>query len=199
MPTIPIHLEVAKKLEKNLNITNNEDFYLGVIAPDAVNLNGFAQKEIRWKSHIRNTDLSIWRSNIRSFYLKNKNNYPKDFLLGYITHILTDIIFDDLFYIPIRNKMLNNSIPLNKTHELILEEMDSYASKSVIYNKVKINMKDIRNYYNIKNIDKKMLEEWHKKQINLTLREKTSTYITEDIINNLTENVNNELKKLISN
>ena len=37
MPTIPIHLEVAKKLEKNLNITNNEDFYLGVIAPDALN------------------------------------------------------------------------------------------------------------------------------------------------------------------
>ena len=45
MPNIFIHEKVAYNLAKENKYLDTPNFYLGVLAPDAVNLNGFAPKE----------------------------------------------------------------------------------------------------------------------------------------------------------
>ena len=71
-----------------------------------------------------------YRINLKDFYLKEKTNYPRNFILGYITHILTDIIFDESFYLDITDKMLNDNISNEETHNLMRKDMENYASNS---------------------------------------------------------------------
>lgn len=103
MPSTTIHEKVGYEIGKKLNVTSY-DYYLGLLAPDAPNLNGFAPKEERWPAHIRRKDLKEWRKALQNFYISNIKNYNKEFLLGYYIHILTDIIFDDYYYKDIRKK-----------------------------------------------------------------------------------------------
>ena len=44
MPNIIIHEKVAYNISKKYKSLANAEFYLGALAPDAVNLNGFAPK-----------------------------------------------------------------------------------------------------------------------------------------------------------
>lgn len=94
MPSLLIHLRVAYELKDKLLVENLPQFYLGTIAPDTVNLNGFAEKPIRWKAHLRDKNLDQWEQNISEFYQRQQKKQPKDYLLGYYVHILTDIVFD---------------------------------------------------------------------------------------------------------
>ncbi len=88
MPTAAIHEEVTYLITRKYSKLDTSDFYLGVIAPDSINLEGFAPKEIRWTSHLRAKNLDIWLENVKEFYQNNKNNYNEYFLLGYILHII---------------------------------------------------------------------------------------------------------------
>ena len=97
MPTVLIHEEVAYNIAKKYKQLDNKDFYLGALAPDTVNLNGFASKEERWNSHLRNENLDTWLENVKKFYNENKDKYNKYFLLGYVLHIITDIVHDKYF------------------------------------------------------------------------------------------------------
>ena len=103
MPTVLIHEEVAYNIAKKYQEHDNKDFYLGALAPDSVNLNGFAPKEVRWTSHLRKENLDEWLEKVKEFYNENKNKYNKYFLLGYVLHIITDIVHDKYFYQNIRN------------------------------------------------------------------------------------------------
>ena len=87
MPTPIIHLKIGYEYAKNHKEYDNKQFYLGVIAPDAVNLNGFAEKEKRWGAHIRNKELDIWKKNITEFYENNKKNFDKNYIYGYFVSI----------------------------------------------------------------------------------------------------------------
>ena len=131
MPIISIHEEVAIRLAENNNKLDTKDFYLGVCAPDTVNLNGFAEKEKRWTSHQRKKDLNEWRNSLKEFYQKEKSNYPKNFLLGYITHILTDIIYDDYFYDDVKKQIINDNNSNNDPHELMGKDMEYYFNGRV--------------------------------------------------------------------
>ena len=97
MPNVMIHEEVGYFISKKIN-KKSYDYFLGLLAPDAPNTYGFGKKEDRWLAHQRKNDYNEWRNSLKEFYQKEKNNYPQNFLLGYITHILTDIIYDDYFY-----------------------------------------------------------------------------------------------------
>lgn len=97
MPSTLFHLRVGYEFAEKYKKYDNPKFYLGVIAPDAVNLHGFAKKEIRWKTHNRDWNLEVWQNNIIDLYNNLKNVNDNDFLLGYIVHILTDLVVDDLY------------------------------------------------------------------------------------------------------
>ena len=96
MPSWPIHLAMAKKLNQTLNLSN--DFIIGNVLPDV--LNGY---EIENPSYIVHSDTTHYRLNkhqqkynIHTDYFINqyKENLNNDVILGYLVHLLTDSYFN---------------------------------------------------------------------------------------------------------
>ena len=96
MPSACVHLNIAYMLKEKLKIADIPQFHLGSISPDAVNLEGFAEENIRYAAHIRNRDYNVWKNDIAKFYEQNKDKLNKSFLLGFMVHIYTDIAWDEL-------------------------------------------------------------------------------------------------------
>lgn len=94
MPSSLYHLKIAEKITVKHQLLYTSEFFLGAIAPDTVNLHGFASREVRWAAHRRASDLGQWTENIISFYRENSGKVPEDFLKGYVVHVLTDIEAD---------------------------------------------------------------------------------------------------------
>ena len=74
MPNTVIHEEVGYYLSSKLN-KNSYEFYLGLMAPDAINYEKFATKNERWTSHLRCENLNSWKLSLKKFYLENKSIY----------------------------------------------------------------------------------------------------------------------------
>ena len=98
MPSISVHLTLSSRIAERLGITDMPAYYLGAIAPDAVNLDGFASQELRYGAHIRSRDYNVWKQNISDFYKTNKALYADtpDFLTGFLMHLYTDIAWDEV-------------------------------------------------------------------------------------------------------
>lgn len=98
MPSATVHLKIAYMMKGELGIKNDADFYMGAIAPDAVNLEGFASEEVRYSAHIRSKNYDEWKENIKAFYAEMKDafNGSEDFFKGYIFHLYTDIAWDEV-------------------------------------------------------------------------------------------------------
>lgn len=191
MPNIMIHEEVGNFISKRIHI-NSYEFFLGLLAPDSVNYNGFAEKEIRWTSHQRKKDLQEWKDNLNNFYMREKNNYPKDFIIGYYIHILTDIIYDEFLYTKVREKILNDSFKQEEAHEIMGQDMSKYYFPEI--EEIKEILKSNNNSYDILNINKNLLLKWKEKQINNFNNKNNSKYINEEVIDVL----NNEVYKIIT-
>ena len=95
MPSVCVHLMTACILKDRLNIINESDFYLGSIAPDAVNLNGFAEERVRYAAHLRSRDYNVWKQNIENYY-NSISDRRSDFLKGFFLHLYTDIAWDEI-------------------------------------------------------------------------------------------------------
>lgn len=92
MASAIIHLAVAKTLEKDLNIENPRDYYLGSIAPDIAKQVG----ENKQKSHfLINSRDDI--PNIELFTNKYPSFKDNSFDLGYFIHLYTDKIWFSRF------------------------------------------------------------------------------------------------------
>ena len=118
MPSIMFHELVGYKFAKNNKKYDDELFYLGLIVPDAVNAYGFASKEKRWKAHFRDSNLDKWQENIFKFYYNNINNYENTYLMGYLIHVLTDIICDRIYQNKIYPMMLEKGYDKDKSYRL---------------------------------------------------------------------------------
>lgn len=191
MPNIMIHEEVGSFISKRIHI-NSYEFFLGLLAPDSVNYNGFAEKEIRWTSHQRKKDLQEWKDYLNNFYIREKNNYPKDFIIGYYIHILTDIIYDEFLYAKVKEKILKDNFKQEEAHEIMGQDMNKYYFPEI--EEIKEILKSNNNSYDILNINKDLLLKWKEKQINNFNNKNSSKYITEDIITILNEEVLKNVK-----
>jgi len=90
MPYSIIHLEIADRLIKNYNYENNY-FYIGNLAPDAISLNKNATIEDKRQVHLYGARSIEERFNsINQMYVKYKNKISTDFLDGWTSHLLTD-------------------------------------------------------------------------------------------------------------
>ena len=180
MPEINIHEKVAYEISKKYNL-NSRDFFLGNLAPDSVNIDGFAAKEERWSSHVRRKDRNEWREELRNFYEKEKDNYPKDFMLGYITHILTDIIHDDYLYLKQRRQIKKDyDCDNDKAHLILRENMKKYRFKE--WNEIINILESSNEFYDILNISKELEEKWLNKKVLEYLDDNKSIYQTDEDI-----------------
>lgn len=185
MPSTVIHESVAKKIASKYKKLNNYDFYLGSTAPDAVNLNGFAEKEIRWYAHLRDKNLDTWKNNIINFYKSEKENYNSSFLKGYILHIMTDIIYDEIFYDRVAKKIQSTGVLPENTHKTMLKEFDKFQCNNKTYQEIKDIFKSSTASYDIRNIDKILLLKWKDKIINEEVNNEKSAIITEELVDDL--------------
>lgn len=190
MPNIMIHEKVGYEISKKIEINSNL-YFLGLLAPDTPNLYGFGKKEERWMAHIRRSDLHEWRLSLQNFYQENKNNYPNDFLIGYFIHVLTDIVYDDFFYLKVREEIKRHNPTSNDLHNCMREDMDLYYFKE--YEEIKQKLKQEKTEISILNITEDHLQKWKEKQINNPIQENKSLYITEKLIRELIEVVYQEL------
>lgn len=131
MPTILFHLKVASEYVKKNNKYDTNNFYLGMIAPDAVNAYGFASKEKRWGAHIRDKDLNKWKENVIEFYKRNIRCVEEDFLRGYCIHILTDIVMDEKYANSFRNQILEKGIEEEKVYDYYEKAIYKYENSKL--------------------------------------------------------------------
>lgn len=193
MPNVMIHEEVGNFLSKKLKI-NSYDFYLGLLAPDSPNTYGFGKKEDRWLAHQRKKDYNEWRQSLKEFYELEKNNYNKDFILGYYIHILTDIIYDDYLYLKVREEILKDNYSLEESHDIMRNDMDKYYFNEI--EDIKDILKSDNSTYEINGINVELMSKWKEKVLSTLNNNNTSVYITKEVINTLNELVYKELSSL---
>ena len=195
MPNTVVHEEVGYYLSKKLD-TSSYEFYLGLMAPDAVNVEHFANKQERWTSHVRDKDLNIWKENLKKFYKEEKNKTNNDFLLGYTIHILTDIVYDEYFEEKIHKEILKNNQEKDYWY-IKWSDMDKYSFKE--QSTINTILLKNNNYIEIKNITKEKLLKWKEKYLKNQSNLNKSLYFNQKIIDNLNIRVEEELKEIITN
>lgn len=195
MPNTVVHEEVGYYLSKKLDVSSYE-FYLGLMAPDAVNVEHFANKQERWTSHVRDKDLNIWKENLKKFYKEEKNKTNNDFLLGYTIHILTDIVYDEYFEEKIHKEILKNNQEKDYWY-IKWSDMDKYSFKE--QSTINTILLKNNNYIEIKNITKEKLLKWKEKYLKNQSNLNKSLYFNQKIIDNLNIRVEEELKEIITN
>jgi hypothetical protein len=97
MPSIAVHLTIAHAAAQTLGICDMPQFYMGNIAPDAVNVGGFAPADVRYAAHIRSRSYSEWKNGIAAYRAAHSDEYAlcPDFLSGVLFHLYTDIAWDE--------------------------------------------------------------------------------------------------------
>ena len=101
MPNWKIHLEIAKRINRKFNYTQNklEEFYLGNILPDINNC--FIVKDISTKLEHKYTHYQdeIEIPSYKNFEKIYKNKiYEEPIIFGYYIHLYTDYTWNNYFY-----------------------------------------------------------------------------------------------------
>lgn len=106
MPLPMVHLLVAESL-KSENINKTAEYYLGAISPDAVHMREDYKREHKTASHfaIKNVGTAEKLADFLKILKNSYENDRKDFLKGYLVHILTDKLWLDTLY---KDIYLNN-------------------------------------------------------------------------------------------
>ena len=126
MPSFPVHIVVAQMLCGEIGVSSKPEFMLGTIAPDSVNLKGFASRDVRYGAHIRSVDYEVWKNDLSQFYKQNLAKFQDCayYLKGYVFHCITDIAWDEavqpkLFeYLQSRGELTREEITKLKWEEL---------------------------------------------------------------------------------
>lgn len=109
MPLPMIHLSVAVNIEGIIKPEQRPVFLLGSISPDAIHMRLGADKEDKSKTHCIGKTRDETLENVRAMLRQAKimcEEELKIFILGYCTHILTDVIWADTVQKDFINKVV---------------------------------------------------------------------------------------------
>lgn len=194
MPTSLFHLNISKKIAEKYPKYDTPNFYIGTIAPDAINLNGFAEKSLRWSAHKRAKDLEEWKNNIINFYNQELENYPEDYLMGYVIHVVTDIIADQIYYKDgIYEDIIKNRTSEDEAFKFFKDQIEIYENSQLNeswWSDVKSKLENCE-AYDINSLPKQDILDW-KNQVIGWYEERTFNnydYITPDILNMCVEKI----------
>jgi len=145
MPSAVIHICVAKNILKKKKI-NEFPFILGNVAPDSWRNNN---EQSRDKTHF--SDDGVFKNeNYIAFYNKYQKNLNNPFVLGYLTHLMTDFYY---------RKNVNNRVMVTINGENTIMKLDgtpflpaSEHRMFFYYNKVYL-ANQLTNHFKIKKIN----------------------------------------------
>ena len=199
MPSILFHELVGNKIAKKYKKYDTCNFYFGIIAPDAVNAYGFADKEKRWSTHLRAESLEQWKENIIEFYKRNYNKYENTYLMGYLVHVLTDIICDEIYQKVLYPDLLKNGLDYNSAYsyyETAIEKLENSNINEQWWKEVQKKLKKGEKIP-INSMNEKILKDWEnytiKKYQNRKYEEKG--YLKDEFVDEVVKRVENILVK----
>jgi hypothetical protein len=177
-------------IQKNPTL-DKPQFYLGLIAPDSVNVDGFAPKEKRWPAHLRDKDLDVWQKNVLVFYNENKEKYEELYLYGYVVHILTDIVCDMVYAEKVEPLLKEKRV--EDIYGYYRNEIEEYENSQVVKNWWKKVVENLQNSVaeDINGIDKGEIERWKQYTIKNYLGRPSgkSWLITDDYVKEIANRV----------
>ena len=115
MPLPMIHLSVAVNIERNLGLENSPLFFLGSISPDAIHMRIDSSSKDKSKTHYKGETKDESLENVRIMLKCAKALEEEDlkiFILGYCTHILTDLVWLDTVYKNYRTTLAQSKLEL---------------------------------------------------------------------------------------
>lgn len=203
MPGPITHLKAAHEFAQNrLLEAELPAFYLGAISPDSVNINGHADKSVRWPAHLRNSDLDLWLKNAKEFYDVNKNTIDNAYLKGYILHIVTDIVWDKYFEAVLCTVMYKKEIPpkeFKSTRWAELYGFEQTQIKTDWLNNV-LQMLSMAEPQKIGTLKIEEIEKFKQKVLSLDLEKgRPPQLLNDDFLASFFEKVVDEAKKIIEN
>lgn len=189
MPSWPIHIALAHKLNKQLKL--NDDFILGNIMPDV--LDGYVIKPSNKTEKKQSHYYSNKKINPENFVKENKNELHNPIILGYLIHLLTDKFYNEetaKHFIKENNNLYvvlndNTKAPKNlETFAMKHQDLDKYgqmlAQNNQLGNKITLNNNTFNNIkhlkqfnYNTNDIEStiKIINDWIYNKINITNKE----------------------------
>ena len=198
MPNALVHLNVGNKLVKKYKKLDDEKFYLGLITPDSNKINDNLEKSERWRAHLRAKNLDVWEDNVIKFYDDNIDKYDKNYLLGYCIHILTDIVFDRIYFDKNIDQIHQMGIWQDE-FEFYHENLRKYEANQTFENWWKEVLRKIKHAkgisINLLSIDE--IEKWRDKKLEEyeDLEKCNYGFITEELIDEATKDVEKILIK----
>ncbi|MCI9585131.1 MAG: hypothetical protein HFH45_00600 [Bacilli bacterium] len=185
MPSWPIHIALAHKLNKQLKL--NDDFILGNIMPDV--LDGYVIKPSNKTEKKQSHYYSNKKINPENFVKENKNELHNPIILGYLIHLLTDKFYNEetaKHFINENNNLYvvlndNTKAPKNlETFGMKHQDLDKYgkmlAQNNLLGNKIILNNNTFNNIkhlkqfnYNTSDIEStiKIINDWIYNKINI--------------------------------
>lgn len=197
MPSILFHELVGYKFAKKYKKFDTNNFYLGAMVPDAVNAYGFASKEARWTAHCRDESLDKWQSNIMQFYKTNYGKYEDTYLMGYLVHVLTDILCDKIYSKHFYPDLVKKGFDYHSAYsyyEKAIEKFENNNLKKDWWKEAKEKFQKGEKIP-ICNISEKMIVDW----INYTVSKyearnyEETGYITIDFVNDVVDEIEDEI------
>lgn len=131
MPSILFHELIGYKIAQKYKKYDTNNFYLGLMVPDSVNAYGFASKEDRWRTHVRDENLDIWQKNIIKFYQENKKDFEETYLVGYVVHVLTDIICDKIYQNKLYPKLLKEGFDYHTAYSYYEKGIEKFENSNI--------------------------------------------------------------------
>lgn len=98
MPLPMVHLSTAEKIN-TLQCLKSPEFYLGSISPDAVHMRAGFVRDDKTRSHCNaRVFAAIEELAPLCVRIENSAGKEREFLLGYLVHILTDLFWEDTIF-----------------------------------------------------------------------------------------------------
>ncbi|MDE6642443.1 MAG: zinc dependent phospholipase C family protein [Acetatifactor sp.] len=123
-----MHLLIADRIysEKSDSILSYDDFLLGSIAPDAVHVKKNYTRELKDISHYRfNSKSHI--SYFDTFFGEYSTPENKDFVVGYLVHLLSDMIWYHSVRVPFKEEFLKaplQNMSMNEAYYADCEQIE---------------------------------------------------------------------------
>ena len=198
MPSILFHELVGYKFANLYKNYDTDNFYLGLIVPDAVNAYGFASKEKRWAAHKRDVNLDTWTENIIDFYKKSYYTVENKYLMGYVVHVLTDIMCDKIYKEEIMPDLLKNQMVKDEVYlyyERSIEKFENSNINKKWWTYVQTAFQKARKI-EINNINEKMIKDWIEYTVNKysSRTYEKEGYITDKFVNKVLFYIKNILQ-----
>jgi hypothetical protein len=134
MPYAMTHFIVANNIVKKTTIINDYGkFFLGSISPDSVHTRKNYCNTMKEQSHFcrqgdswgKIKDCKAWFENVYNQANIYKELVDMNFFLGYVTHIITDIFFDEYVTKRYRKLYLNGSLTANEYKILDTKQLNN--------------------------------------------------------------------------